>query len=203
MKRDPEVALLPEAAPEAHASARHLQRRLRRGRSHPRMGDARHDAMKPLAVAVALLHCFRRIGVRSGSGRGGRVRARWSSPRTDLRAGPGISHRVIHRAKRGDVPDPNPRNVRLPARGAFAGRPHRLYVLGDTVDAVAPSTTTLRCAEQAGLSSHPPALEDANGGLALRRHLRRSRLPGGAAPCSRAGHRVQTVRRSRAHARRT
>ena len=85
---------------------------------------------------------------------------------TDLRAGPGISHRVIHRAKRGDAFLVETREtsgywleVTLPD-GRIA------YVLGDTVETIAIDDDAPDAPSKPGFFS-PPALGDARGGLAL------------------------------------
>jgi hypothetical protein len=85
---------------------------------------------------------------------------------TELRAGPGISHRVIARAKRGDAFLIQTREtsgywleVLLPdGRSAF--------ILGDTVEAVAVDDDAPDAPSKPGFFA-PPALADANGGLAL------------------------------------
>ncbi|HSU40568.1 MAG TPA: SH3 domain-containing protein [Polyangiaceae bacterium] len=85
---------------------------------------------------------------------------------TELRAGPGVSYRVIHRAHRGDTFLIRTREtsgywleVLLPdGRSAFA--------LGDTVEAMAVDSDTPDAPSKPGLFA-PPALEDAHAGLAL------------------------------------
>ena len=85
---------------------------------------------------------------------------------TDLRAGPGISHRVIHRAKRGDAFLVETREtsgywleVTLPD-GRIA------YVLGDTVETMAIDDDAPDAPSKPGFFA-PPSLGDARGGLAL------------------------------------
>ena len=97
---------------------------------------------------------------------------------TELRAGPGISYRVIHRAHRGDAFLIETREtagywleVLLPdGRSAF--------ILGDTIEPVAVNQADENAPSKPGLFA-PPALEDANAGLALQSDSRRI-LYGGA-----------------------
>jgi uncharacterized protein YgiM (DUF1202 family) len=85
---------------------------------------------------------------------------------TDLRAGPGISHRVIHRAKRGDAFLIQTRETSGYWLEVLLPDGRTAYVLGDTVDAVAIDDDAPDAPSKPGFFA-PPALEDANGGLAL------------------------------------
>jgi Bacterial SH3 domain len=85
---------------------------------------------------------------------------------TDLRSGPGVSHRVIHRARRGDAFLIEAREgsgfwlqVVLPD-GRVA------YVLGDTVEPVALGPDADEAASKPGFFA-PPALQEARAGFAL------------------------------------
>jgi hypothetical protein len=85
---------------------------------------------------------------------------------TDLRSGPGVSHRVIHRAQRGDTLLIEGREgsgfwleVALPD-----GRTG--YVLGDTVEPVAVDPDADDAPSKPGFFA-PPALQEAHGGFAL------------------------------------
>lgn len=85
---------------------------------------------------------------------------------TELRAGPGISHRVIHTAQRGDT-------FFLQGR---AGSDYWLevvmddgrtgYILGDTVETVAVDPAAEGAPEKPGVFA-PPALEEAWGGFTM------------------------------------
>jgi uncharacterized protein YgiM (DUF1202 family) len=84
----------------------------------------------------------------------------------ELRAGPGVSHRVIYRAPRGDTFLISTREtagfwlqVTLPD-GRVA------YVLGDTVEPVAADEDSAEAARKPGFFA-PPALQDANAGFAM------------------------------------
>lgn len=84
----------------------------------------------------------------------------------ELRAGPGVSHRVIYRAPRGEAFLISTREtagfwlqVTLPD-----GRTG--YVLGDTVEPVAADEDSLEAARKPGFFA-PPALQDAHGGFAM------------------------------------
>jgi uncharacterized protein YgiM (DUF1202 family) len=121
--------------------------------------------MKPFALALALAALFT-AGSALAAGEEADVFARVVVAEAELRAGPGISHRVIHRARRGDAFLVQTREtsgywleVLLPdGRSAF--------VLGDTVEAVAVDDDAPDAPSKPGFFA-PPALEDANGGLAL------------------------------------
>ncbi len=85
---------------------------------------------------------------------------------TELRSGPGVSHRVIHRASRGETFLISGREgtgfwlqVTLPD-GRVA------YVLGDTVEPVGAGEDDPEGSVKPGFFA-PPALQDARGGLAL------------------------------------
>lgn len=84
----------------------------------------------------------------------------------ELRAGPGVSHRVIYRAPRGETFLIATREtagfwlqVTLPD-----GRTG--YVLGDTVQPVSASDDSVEAARKPGFFA-PPPLQDANGGFAI------------------------------------
>ena len=84
----------------------------------------------------------------------------------ELRAGPGVSHRVIYRAPRGETFLISTREttgfwlqVTLPD-----GRTG--YVLGDTVEPVSASDDSAEAARRPGIFA-PPPLQDANGGFAI------------------------------------
>jgi hypothetical protein len=121
--------------------------------------------MKPVVLALVLAALFAASSVRA-AGEDADVFARVVVAETELRAGPGISHRVIHRAQRGDAFLVQTREtsgywleVLLPdGRSAF--------VLGDTVEAIAVDDDMPDAPSKPGFFA-PPALEDAKGGLAL------------------------------------
>ncbi|HEX6276856.1 MAG TPA: hypothetical protein VFZ53_27640 [Polyangiaceae bacterium] len=121
--------------------------------------------MKPIILAVVLA-ALSASGTARAASEEADVFARVVVAETELRAGPGISHRVIHRAKRGDAFLVQTREtsgywleVLLPdGRSAF--------VLGDTVEAIAVDDDAPDAPSKPGFFA-PPALEDANGGLAL------------------------------------
>lgn len=84
----------------------------------------------------------------------------------ELRAGPGVSHRVIHRAPRGET--------FLIATRETAGFWLQLtlpdgrtgFVLGDTVEPVSASDDSIEASRKPGFFA-PPALRDANAGFAI------------------------------------
>ena len=84
----------------------------------------------------------------------------------ELRAGPGVSHRVIYRAPRGET-------ILISARETAGfwlqvtlpdGRTG--YVLGDTVEPVSASDDSVEASRKPGFFA-PPALRDANAGFAM------------------------------------
>jgi uncharacterized protein YgiM (DUF1202 family) len=94
------------------------------------------------------------------------VYARVVVSEAELRAGPGVSHRVIYRAPRGETFLVTTREtagfwlqVALPD-----GRTG--YVLGDTVEPVAASDDSTEAARKPGFFA-PPALQDAHAGFAM------------------------------------
>jgi uncharacterized protein YgiM (DUF1202 family) len=122
--------------------------------------------MKRLLFAASFCAALLATGVAAAADDETDVFARVVVAETELRAGPGISYRVIHRARRGDAFLIETREtagywleVLLPdGRSAF--------ILGDTIEAVAVDQEDANAPSKPGLFA-PPALEDANAGLAL------------------------------------
>jgi hypothetical protein len=85
---------------------------------------------------------------------------------TELRAGPGISYRVLHRARRGDAFLIQTRETSGYWLEVLLPDGRTAYALGDTVQPVAVDADAEDAPSKPGLFA-PPALEDANGGLAL------------------------------------
>lgn len=85
---------------------------------------------------------------------------------TDLRAGPGVSYRVITRARRGDTFLVETRETSGYWMEVSLPDGRRAFVLGDTVQAIAIDEDAPGAPSKPGLFA-PPALEDARGGLAL------------------------------------
>ncbi len=94
------------------------------------------------------------------------VFARVTVAETELRAGPGVSYRVIHRAHRGDAFLIQTRETAGYWLEVLLPDGRTAYVLGDTVEAMAVDQATPNAPSKPGLFA-PPALEDAHGGLAL------------------------------------
>ena len=170
MKRDPEVApLLQRPLRKAAHPRADLRRRQRRGRRHSRMGDARLDANEARSLSPFALAVLFSAGpaLRRGASDAD-VFARVVVAETELRAGPGISHRVIHRrqARRG-LPDRDARNVAaIWLRGAACPTGAR-PTCSATRSRPSPSTTTRRTRRASRASSRRPRSQDAHGGLAL------------------------------------
>src|SRR5690349_4444290 len=85
---------------------------------------------------------------------------------TDLRAGPGVNYRVIHRAHRGDAFLVETRETSGYWMEVLLPDGRAAFVLGDTVQAVAVDEDSPDAPDKPGFFA-PPALEDARGGLAL------------------------------------
>jgi uncharacterized protein YgiM (DUF1202 family) len=85
---------------------------------------------------------------------------------TEMRAGPGVSYRVIHRGHRGDTFLIQTRETSGYWLEVLLADGRTAYVLGDTVEALAVDQDAPNAPSKPGLFA-PPALEDARGGLAL------------------------------------
>src|SRR3954463_7352091 len=86
---------------------------------------------------------------------------------TELRAGPGVSYRVIHRAHRGDTFLIRTRETSGYWLEVLLPDGRAAYALGDTVEAMAVDSDTPDAPSRPGLVG-PPRLEDAHAGRALR-----------------------------------
>ncbi len=85
---------------------------------------------------------------------------------TDLRAGPGVSHRVIYHAHRGETFLIQTRETSGFWLQVAMPDGRTAYVLGDTVEAVAVSEDAPDAPSKPGFFA-PPALQSAKGGFAL------------------------------------
>jgi uncharacterized protein YgiM (DUF1202 family) len=85
---------------------------------------------------------------------------------TELRAGPGVSHRVIYRAHRGETFLIQTRETSGFWLQVLMADGRTVYVLGDTVEAVAVSEDAPDAPSKPGFFA-PPALSEAHGGFAL------------------------------------
>ncbi len=85
---------------------------------------------------------------------------------TELRSGPGVSHRIIHRAKRGDSFAIETRETSGFWLQVLLPDGRTAYVLGDTVETVNVDEDTPDAPSRPGLFA-PPALAEARGGFAL------------------------------------
>jgi len=85
---------------------------------------------------------------------------------TELRAGPGVSHRVIYRAHRGETFLIQTRETSGFWLQVVMADGRTVYVLGDTVEAVAVSEDAPDAPSKPGFFA-PPALSEAHGGFAL------------------------------------
>lgn len=85
---------------------------------------------------------------------------------TDLRAGPGVNYRVIHRAHRGDAFLVETRETAGYWLAVLLPDGRSAFVLGDTVQTIAVDEGAPDAPDKPGFFA-PPALQDARGGLAL------------------------------------
>jgi uncharacterized protein YgiM (DUF1202 family) len=85
---------------------------------------------------------------------------------TDLRAGPGVSHRVIYHAHRGETFLIQTRETSGFWLQVVMADGRTAYVLGDTVEAVAVTEGAADAPTKPGFFA-PPALQTAHGGFAL------------------------------------
>lgn len=85
---------------------------------------------------------------------------------TDLRSGPGVSYRVIHRARRGDAFLIHTRETKGYWLEVELPDGRTAYVLGDTVETVGVGEDEENRPSKPGLFA-PPALQEARGGFAL------------------------------------
>ncbi|HYQ03562.1 MAG TPA: SH3 domain-containing protein [Polyangiaceae bacterium] len=85
---------------------------------------------------------------------------------TELRAGPGVSHRVIYRAHRGETFLIQTRETSGFWLQVLMADGRTVYVLGDTVEAVAVSENAEDAPSKPGFFA-PPALQEAHAGFAL------------------------------------
>lgn len=85
---------------------------------------------------------------------------------TELRAGPGVSHRVIYHAHRGETFLIQARETSGFWLSVVMADGRTAYVLGDTVEAVAIAENEAGAPKKPGFFA-PPALQEARGGFAL------------------------------------
>lgn len=85
---------------------------------------------------------------------------------TDLRSGPGVSHRVIYHAQRGETFLIQTRETSGFWLQVLLADGRTAYVLGDTVEAVAVNENAPDAPSKPGFFA-PPALQSARGGFAL------------------------------------
>jgi hypothetical protein len=123
-------------------------------------------ALRGLAAALALA-----LGLWSGATAAAELPAdvetvaRVTSSISDLRAGPGLSYRVIHRAERGEIFAVQGREATGFWLRVYLSDGRTAYLLGDTADTVALDAGSEE-APGSGIFS-PPPLETARGGLAM------------------------------------
>ena len=113
-----------------------------------------------LAVAVALAPGFARAAEQEDAF------ARVIVSEAELRAGPGVSHRVIYHAHRGETFLIQSRETSGFWLQVVMADGRTVYVLGDAVEAVAVGEDAPDAPAKPGFFA-PPALRDAHGGFAL------------------------------------
>jgi uncharacterized protein YgiM (DUF1202 family) len=129
------------------------------------VGDAVFQPMKAPSLLATLLSVALATAVARAEEQG-EVFARVVVAETELRSGPGVSHRVIMRAKRGESFVIEQRETSAFWLQILLPDGRTAYVLGDTVEAVSASEETLDAPSRPGLFA-PPALQEARGGFAL------------------------------------
>src|SRR5215831_17641574 len=129
------------------------------------MGEPRDHAMRRLCLALGLAAAL--FGTPAPArAEDTDVFARVVVAETELRAGPGVTYRVIHRAHRGDTFLVRTRETSGYWLEVLLADGRTAYVLGDTVEAMAVDSDAPNAPSKPGVFA-PPALEDAHGGLAL------------------------------------
>jgi len=122
------------------------------------MGNAVFHAVTLLLVAA--------VGAGSALARAPDAFARVVVSETELRSGPSVSHRVIHRARRGDAFLIETRETRGFWLEVTLADGRTAYVLGDTVETLGFDADAADAPAKPGLFA-PPALQEAWGGFAL------------------------------------
>jgi uncharacterized protein YgiM (DUF1202 family) len=122
----------------------------------------KHALVVLLSFAVALL----RPDVCSADEGDPDVFARVVVAETELRAGPGVNYRVIHRGYRGDAFLVETRETSGYWMSVLLPDGRSAFVLGDTVQAIAVDADSPDAPGKPGFFA-PPALQDARGGLSL------------------------------------
>jgi uncharacterized protein YgiM (DUF1202 family) len=119
---------------------------------------------RPLVLATLLSALFAAGSARAAED--DEAFARVIVAETELRSGPGVSHRVIQRARRGEAFAIEQRETSAFWLQVLLPDGRTAYVLGDTVEAVSASEETRDAPGRPGLFA-PPALQEARGGFAL------------------------------------
>lgn len=123
--------------------------------------------MRVLPTALIVLALVFGVGVgRAADAADEDAFARVVVAETDLRAGPGVSHRVIYHAHRGETFLIQTRETSGFWLQVAMADGRTAYVLGDTVEAVAVSEDAPDAPSKPGFFA-PPALQSAKGGFAL------------------------------------
>jgi len=120
--------------------------------------------MRALATAIVLASAFSHAHARAAEEED--AFARVIVAETELRAGPGVSHRVIYRAHRSETFLIQSRETSGFWLQVALADGRTAYVLGDTVEAVAVNADAPDAPSKPGFFA-PPALQEARGGFAL------------------------------------
>src|SRR5690348_3437734 len=129
------------------------------------MGEPRDRTMRRFLGACGLVLALV-VAPKPARAEDADVFARVTVAETEMRAGPGVSYRVIHRGHRGDTFLIQTRETSGYWLEVLLADGRTAYVLGDTVEAMAVEEDSPDAPSKPGLFA-PPALEDARGGLAL------------------------------------
>jgi hypothetical protein len=131
------------------------------------MVDAHLHPMKRAVLSVAFLAFMLLLSAVAAADEGDTdVFVRVVVGETELRAGPGVNYRVIHRAYRGDAFLVETRETSGYWMAVLLPDGRSAFVLGDTVQPIAVDADAPDAPDKPGVFA-PPALQDARGGLAL------------------------------------
>src|SRR5690606_9622940 len=122
--------------------------------------------MKPLACACTSVLILASSAAANAADEDDRLYARIVSASADLRSGPGVSHRVVVRAERGETFVVSTRATSGHWLEVLLPDGRSVWLLGDAAEIVDLEGDSGAAARVPGLFS-PPALEQAHGGFAL------------------------------------
>jgi hypothetical protein len=129
------------------------------------VGDALFDEMKLVLKWAACVLVFA-LATSARAAQETETFARIVAAEAELRSGPGVSHRVVYRAARGETFAVIGRETSGYWIEILLADGRRVYALGDTVEIIALSPEDESAPSAPGIFA-PPALQEARGGFAL------------------------------------